>query len=117
MVLYAKRLCRLCTEAFRLDSIQREGERKFHYSIQPALAYEDASWLVSSAKLRMAARQWQTAFWSLCHTKHCMVLMQARICSMLSRAAHLRVSYPEFRLLQNVEVCIRHSAVIFDSMC
>ena len=21
--------------------------------------------------LRMAARQWQTAFWSLCHTKHC----------------------------------------------
>ena len=37
------------------------------------MAYEDASWLESSAKLRMAVRQWQTAFWSLCHTKHCMV--------------------------------------------
>ena len=48
-------------------------EREFHSSIQPALAYEDASWLESSAKLRMAVGQWQTAFWSLCHTKHCMV--------------------------------------------
>ena len=46
---------------------------QIHQSIQPALAYEDASLLESSAKLRMAARQWQTAFWSLCHTKHCMV--------------------------------------------
>ena len=50
-----------------------EREREFHQSIQPALAYEDASLLESSATLRMAARQWQTAFWSLCHTKHCMV--------------------------------------------
>ena len=38
------------------------AERKFHQSIQPALAYEDPSWLESSAKLRMAVRQWQTAF-------------------------------------------------------
>ena len=52
---------------------EREREReRIHWSTQPALAYEDASWLESSAKLRMAARQWQTAFWSLC-TKHCMV--------------------------------------------
>ena len=50
---------------------EREREREFHKSIQPALAYEDASWLESSAKLRMAVRQWQTAFWSLCHTKPC----------------------------------------------
>ena len=26
----------------------------------------------------MAARQWQTAFWSLCHTKHCMVPSASR---------------------------------------
>ena len=45
-----------------------ERERLF-----PQPAYEDVSWLESLAKLGMAARQWQTAFWSLCHTKHCMV--------------------------------------------
>ena len=45
-------------------------EREFQQSIQPALAYEDASWVESSAKLRMATRQWQTAFWFLCHTKN-----------------------------------------------
>ena len=32
----------------------------------------------SVAKLRMAARQWQTAFWSLCHTEHCMVPSPSR---------------------------------------
>ena len=58
------------TEASRTYS---ERDREFHQSIQPALACEDASWLEPSAKLRMAVRQWQTAFWSLCHTKHCMV--------------------------------------------
>ena len=46
------------------------GEREFVLSIQAALTYEDACWFESSAKLTMAARQWQTAFWSLCHTKH-----------------------------------------------
>ena len=35
--------------------------------------YEDTAWLDSLARLRMAARQWQTAFWFLCHTKYCMV--------------------------------------------
>ena len=34
--------------------------------------------LESSATLRMAARQWQTAFWSLYHTKHCMVPSASR---------------------------------------
>ena len=58
---------------------EREREREeFHESIQPALAYEDASLLESSATVRMAARQWQTAFWSLCHTKHCMVPSASR---------------------------------------
>ena len=33
---------------------EREREREFHYYIQPALAYEDASLLESSATLRMA---------------------------------------------------------------
>ena len=46
-----------------------EERDKNHLSIQPALAYEDVSWVESSAKLRVAARQWQTAFWSVCHTK------------------------------------------------
>ena len=36
---------------------ERERERKFNLSIQPALAYEDVSMLESSAKLRMAAKQ------------------------------------------------------------
>ena len=36
---------------------ERERERKFNLSIQPALAYQDVSMLESSAKLRMAARQ------------------------------------------------------------
>ena len=35
--------------------------------------YEEMSCLELSAKLRMAARQWQTAIQSLCHMKHCMV--------------------------------------------
>ena len=53
-----------------LISVQREIEL---LSIQQALAHKDASWLESLAKLRLAARQWQTALWSLCHTNHCMV--------------------------------------------
>ena len=48
---------------------ERERERERISLVHSALAYEDASLLESSAKLRMAARQWQTAFWSLCHTK------------------------------------------------
>ena len=36
---------------------ERERERKFNLSIQPALAYEDVSMLESSAKLRMAAKE------------------------------------------------------------
>ena len=36
---------------------ERERERKFNLSIQPALAYEDVSILESSTKLRMAAKQ------------------------------------------------------------
>ena len=55
-----------------LPADQRD-RRKFHWSVWPSLAYEAASWLESLAKLSMAARQWQTAFWSLRHTKHCMV--------------------------------------------
>ena len=39
------------------DVTERERERKFNLSIQPALAYEDVSMLESSAKLRMAAKQ------------------------------------------------------------
>ena len=31
------------------------------------------AWLESLANLRMAAWQWQTAFWSVHHRKHCMV--------------------------------------------
>ena len=46
---------------FRMGShhlpVERERERKFNLSIQPALAYEDVSMLESSAKLRMAAKQ------------------------------------------------------------
>ena len=45
---------------------ERENERAFHLSIQP----EDVSWGESSAKWSMAARHWQTAFWSLCHENH-----------------------------------------------
>ena len=33
-----------------------QRERGFHSSIQPALAYEDASWLESSAKLPQPQR-------------------------------------------------------------
>ena len=44
-------------DAVKIISREREREREFHKSIQPALAYEDVSWLESSAKLRMAARQ------------------------------------------------------------
>ena len=46
---------------------KRERETP-HWSIQPALAHEDASWWEALAMSRMAAKQWQTAFWSLCHT-------------------------------------------------
>ena len=55
------------------EAVFKVREREFHWSIQPAaLAYEDASWLESSATLRMAVRQWQTAFWPkkrLCATQ------------------------------------------------
>ena len=50
--------CRVHTHLSRsLMFWQRERERKFNLSIQPALAYEDVSMLESSAKLRMAAKQ------------------------------------------------------------
>ena len=39
---------------WRTKSRKREREREIHWSIQPALAYEDSSWLESSAKMRMA---------------------------------------------------------------
>ena len=39
----------------------REGDKLLNSSIQPALAYEDT--LESSAKMRMAAKQSETACW------------------------------------------------------
>ena len=46
-------------------------EREFNLSIHPALAYDDTSMLESSAKVRMAAEQRQTAFWFRCHMNDC----------------------------------------------
>ena len=65
--------CTICAKSTR----SAEGE-KFYLSIQPAFAHEDASWLKAEAKSRMAARQWQPAFWSFCHTKDCMVMSASR---------------------------------------
>ena len=50
------------------STLEREKrEKKNYYSIQPALAYGDASWLESLAKLRTAARQSMAdSLWFLC---------------------------------------------------
>ena len=52
--------------------LHRDGER--NSLVHSARTYEDASWWESSAKLRMAARQLQTAFWYVRHkTLHCAI--------------------------------------------
>ena len=43
-----------------------------HYVHSASKAYEGGSVFMSSASLRMAARQLETAFWSLCHMNSCM---------------------------------------------
>ena len=45
---------------------KRESDRNF-----TGLYSQEAPWLNLLAGLRVAARQRQTAFWSLCHTKDC----------------------------------------------
>ena len=69
-----------------LREIERERERKreFNLSIQPALAYEDMSLLESSAKVRMAAKQRQTAFWFRCHMNGCTAVCASSACARAS---------------------------------